>query len=144
MPLLIPTPKIKIAKALDEFGFEYTANLACGLGPSLALTAEAMQAWPKCQDPEHTRCTWTMPVLLPKLAFTASMLSLGPHVSAASSRTARTWLFIIKQATEGITFIKSKGLEVRFSSEDSFAAISSDLLTLYKHVDKVGVPTASA
>ncbi|KAJ3045823.1 mitochondrial Homoaconitase, partial [Rhizoclosmatium hyalinum] len=47
--------------------------------------------------------------------------------------------YIIKQATEVITFIKSKGLEVRFSSEDSFRSDLVDLLNLYKTVDKLGV-----
>jgi homocitrate synthase len=47
--------------------------------------------------------------------------------------------FIIKQATEVITFIKSKGLEVRFSSEDSFRSDLDDLLRLYTTVDKLGV-----
>ena len=47
--------------------------------------------------------------------------------------------YIIKQATEVITFIKSKGLEVRFSSEDSFRSDLQDLLRLYKTVDKLGV-----
>lgn len=33
----------------------------------------------------------------------------------------------------------SQGVEVRFSSEDSFRSDLSDLLTLYKAVDKAGV-----
>jgi homocitrate synthase len=45
----------------------------------------------------------------------------------------------MKQATEVIQFIKSKGLEVRFSSEDSFRSDLVDLLSLYRHVDKLGV-----
>jgi homocitrate synthase len=47
--------------------------------------------------------------------------------------------YIMKQATEVIQFIKSKGLEVRFSSEDSFRSDLVDLLSLYRHVDKLGV-----
>jgi homocitrate synthase len=47
--------------------------------------------------------------------------------------------FIIKQATEVIKFIQSKGLEVRFSSEDSFRSDLVDLLNLYKTVSKLGV-----
>ena len=47
--------------------------------------------------------------------------------------------FIIKQATEVITYIQSKGLEVRFSSEDSFRSDIDDLLRLYQTVDKLGV-----
>lgn len=47
--------------------------------------------------------------------------------------------FITKSAIEVINFIKSKGLEVRFSSEDSFRSDLVDLLSLYRTVDKVGV-----
>jgi len=45
--------------------------------------------------------------------------------------------YIIETATEVINFIKSKGLEVRFSSEDSFRSDLVDLLNVYKAVDKV-------
>lgn len=47
--------------------------------------------------------------------------------------------YIIKTALEVIEFVKSKGLEVRFSSEDSFRSDLVDLLTLYSAVDKIGV-----
>lgn len=42
-------------------------------------------------------------------------------------------------AIEVIQFVKSKGLEIRFSSEDSFRSDLVDLLSLYAAVDKVGV-----
>ncbi|MCB0144476.1 MAG: homocitrate synthase, partial [Caldilineaceae bacterium] len=38
-----------------------------------------------------------------------------------------------------IDFVKSQGLEVRFSSEDSFRSDLVDLLTIYREVDKIGV-----
>jgi homocitrate synthase len=47
--------------------------------------------------------------------------------------------YIEKTAIEVIEYIKSKGLEVRFSSEDSFRSDLVDLLSLYRAVDKVGV-----
>jgi homocitrate synthase len=47
--------------------------------------------------------------------------------------------YIVKTAGEVINFIKSKGIEVRFSSEDSFRSDLVDLLNLYKTVDKLGV-----
>ena len=47
--------------------------------------------------------------------------------------------YIINTAIEVINFVKSKGLEVRFSSEDSFRSDLVDLLSLYSAVDKVGV-----
>ncbi|CAJ0904062.1 10185_t:CDS:2, partial [Entrophospora sp. SA101] len=38
-----------------------------------------------------------------------------------------------------IQFVKSKGIEVRFSSEDSFRSDLVDLLSIYRAVDKLGV-----
>ncbi|KAI1767043.1 hypothetical protein GGR53DRAFT_518655 [Hypoxylon sp. FL1150] len=46
---------------------------------------------------------------------------------------------IQKLALEVIEYVKSQGVEVRFSSEDSFRSDLVDLLTLYKAVDKAGV-----
>jgi len=47
--------------------------------------------------------------------------------------------YIKKTAVEVIEFVKSKGLEVRFSSEDSFRSNLVDLLSIYSEVDKIGV-----
>jgi len=47
--------------------------------------------------------------------------------------------YITKTAIEVITFVKSKGIEVRFSSEDSFRSDLVDLLSIYQTVDKIGV-----
>ena len=46
---------------------------------------------------------------------------------------------VTQQAIEVINFIKSKGVEVRFSSEDSFRSDLVDLLSIYRVVDKLGV-----
>jgi homocitrate synthase len=47
--------------------------------------------------------------------------------------------YITQTAIEVIEFVKSKGIEVRFSSEDSFRSDLVDLLSIYRTVDKVGV-----
>jgi homocitrate synthase len=47
--------------------------------------------------------------------------------------------YIHKAAVEVIEFVKSKNIEVRFSSEDSFRSDLVDLLSIYRTVDKVGV-----
>ena len=47
--------------------------------------------------------------------------------------------YIKDKAIEVIKFVQSKGLEVRFSSEDSFRSDLVDLLSLYKAVNEVGV-----
>jgi len=47
--------------------------------------------------------------------------------------------YIKNTAIEVIEFVKSKNIEIRFSSEDSFRSDLVDLLTIYSAVDKVGV-----
>lgn len=47
--------------------------------------------------------------------------------------------YIKNTAIEVINFVKSKGIEIRFSSEDSFRSDLVDLLSIYSAVDKVGV-----
>ena len=56
---------------------------------------------------------------------------LGQHLDAT--------LIIYQTAIEVVQYVKSKGLEVRFSSEDSFRSDLVDLLSVYSAVDKVGV-----
>ena len=47
--------------------------------------------------------------------------------------------YIRDTALEVITFVQSKGLECRFSSEDSFRSDLVDLLNIYSAVAKAGV-----
>jgi homocitrate synthase len=47
--------------------------------------------------------------------------------------------YITKTAIEVINFVKSKGIEVRFSTEDSFRSDLVDLLSIYQTVDRIGV-----
>ena len=47
--------------------------------------------------------------------------------------------YIKQTAIEVINFVKSRGLEIRFSTEDSFRSDLVDLLSIYSAVDKVGV-----
>ena len=47
--------------------------------------------------------------------------------------------YITKTAIEVINYVKSKGIEVRFSSEDSFRSDLVDLLSIYQTVDRIGV-----
>ncbi len=47
--------------------------------------------------------------------------------------------YITNTAIEVINFVKSKGIEIRFSSEDSFRSDLVDLLSIYSVVDRIGV-----
>ncbi|NTV64782.1 MAG: homocitrate synthase, partial [Oscillochloris sp.] len=51
----------------------------------------------------------------------------------------RTLDEIIERAMEVITYLKSKGMEVRFSCEDSFRTPLPDLIRVYQAIDSLGV-----
>lgn len=55
------------------------------------------------------------------------------------ARESQLILRRVQTAIEVIEFVKSKNLEIRFSSEDSFRSDLVDLLSVYSAVDKVGV-----
>lgn len=47
--------------------------------------------------------------------------------------------YIIQKALEVIQYVKDRGIEIRFSTEDSFRSDLVDLLAVYRAVDKIGV-----
>jgi len=47
--------------------------------------------------------------------------------------------YIIESAKKVLSYIKSQGVEVRFSTEDSFRSDIVDLLQIYREVDKLGL-----
>jgi homocitrate synthase len=65
--------------------------------------------------------------------------SLEPLHILESTHTAKDMTYIKNTAIEVIKFVQSKGIKIRFSSEDSFRSDLVDLLSIYSAVDKVGV-----
>ncbi|CAH1760487.1 615_t:CDS:2 [Entrophospora sp. SA101] len=106
--------KIEIAKALDTFGVEYI---------ELTSPAASEQSRQDCQ----AICVDGVDVVIG----TSSYLREFSH--------GKDMDYITEKATEVIQFVKSKGIEVRFSSEDSFRSDLVDLLSIYRTVDKLGV-----
>jgi len=132
--------KIKIAKMLDEFGVEYlelTSPAASEQSRNdiMAITKLGLKA----KILTHTRCH----IDDAKKAIDTGVD--GIDVVIGTSSYLRTFShgkdmdYIVKTAGEVINFIKSQGIEVRFSSEDSFRSDLVDLLGLYRTVDKLGV-----
>ncbi|KAF2236553.1 homocitrate synthase [Viridothelium virens] len=121
--------KIKIAKALDELGVDYI---------ELTSPAASEQSYEDCK----TIC---------KLGFKAKVLT---HIrcnmqDAKLACDCESYLrehshgkdmtYIKNTAIEVMQYVKSSGIEIRFSSEDSFRSDLVDLLTIYSAVDRVGV-----
>ncbi|KAJ8331334.1 homocitrate synthase lys21 [Batrachochytrium dendrobatidis] len=132
--------KIKIAEALDAFGVEYielTSPVAskqslhdCQAICKLNLKAKILT---------HIRCHMDDARIAVESGVDGVDVVIGTSSILRKFSHGKDMDYILKQATEVITYIKSTGLEVRFSSEDSFRSDLVDLLTLYRAVDKLGV-----
>ena len=132
--------KIKIAKALDTFGVEYIeltspaaseqSRLDCETICKLNLNAKILT---------HIRCHMDDARIAVETGVDGVDVVIGTSSLLREFSHGKDMKYIIKHATEVIKFIQSKGLEVRFSSEDSFRSNLDDLIELYTAVDKLGV-----
>ena len=132
--------KIKIAKALDNFGVEYIeltspaaseqSRLDCETICKLNLNAKVLT---------HIRCHMDDARIAVETGVDGVDVVIGTSSLLREFSHGKDMGYIIKHATQVIKFIQSKGLEVRFSSEDSFRSDFNDLITLYTAVDKLGV-----
>ncbi|KAJ3020873.1 UNVERIFIED_CONTAM: mitochondrial Homoaconitase [Siphonaria sp. JEL0065] len=132
--------KVKIAKALDDFGVEYieiTSPAASEQSRQDCITICNLGL--KAKILTHVRCHMDDARIAVETGVDGLDVVIGTSSYLREFSHGKDMDYIIKQATEVITFIKSKGLEVRFSSEDSFRSDLVDLLNLYKTVDKLGV-----
>ncbi|KAI8619065.1 HMGL-like-domain-containing protein [Chytriomyces sp. MP71] len=132
--------KIAIARALDDFGVEYieiTSPAASEQSRQDCITICNLGL--KAKILTHVRCHMEDARIAVETGVDGLDVVIGTSSYLREFSHGKDMDYIIKQATEVIQYIKSKGLEVRFSSEDSFRSDLVDLLNLYKTVDKLGV-----
>jgi len=133
--------KIELALALDEFGIEFAELTSPCASPGSERDARAIARLPlknmrilthvRC-DMEDARVAVDTGVFGLDLLFgTSSLLREFSHGKSIS--------YIIETASRVIDFVKSQGVQVRFSSEDSFRSEEADLLAVYQAVDGFGV-----
>ena len=132
--------KIKIAKALDNFGVEYIELTSPAASEQSRLDCEAIcKLNLNAKILTHIRCHMDDARIAVETGVDGLDVVIGTSSFLREFSHGKDMEYIIKHATEVIQFIKSKGLEVRFSSEDSFRSNFEDLLNLYTAVDKLGV-----
>ncbi|KAI4591514.1 hypothetical protein LQW54_013450 [Pestalotiopsis sp. IQ-011] len=144
--------KIKIAKALDAFGvdcIELTSPAAseqsrkdceaiCKLGlKAKILTHDSKK--PNRKTPPDVRCDMRDVKLAIDTGVDGLDIVIGTSQHLREHSHGKDMAYIQKTAVEVIKYVKEKGLEARFSSEDSFRSDLGDILTLYAAVDKAGV-----
>ncbi|ERS96882.1 uncharacterized protein SPSK_02501 [Sporothrix schenckii 1099-18] len=132
--------KIKIAKALDEFGVDYIELTSPAASEQSRMDCEAIcKLGLKAKILTHVRCTMEDAKIAVETGVDGLDVVIGTSHMLREFSHGKDMEYITKSAIEVINFVKSKGLEVRFSSEDSFRSDLVDLLALYRTVDKVGV-----
>ncbi|KAJ1547509.1 mitochondrial Homoaconitase [Cladochytrium tenue] len=132
--------KIALAKMLDGFGVEYIEVTSPAASEQSRLDCEAIcKIGLNAKILAHVRCHMDDVRIEVETGVDGLNVVFGTSAVLREYSHGKSMDYIMRQAEEVITFIKSKGLEVRFSSEDSFRTDRSDLLALYKLVDKLGV-----
>ncbi|CAO3660003.1 unnamed protein product [Umbelopsis ramanniana] len=132
--------KIEIAKALDDIGVDYLeltspmaseqSRLDCTAIANLGLKAKILT---------HIRCHMDDAAVAISTGVDGLDVVIGTSSYLREFSHGKDMDYITAKAIEVITFIKKSGLEVRFSTEDSFRSDLVDLLSIYKAVDKIGV-----
>ncbi|CAK7273411.1 homocitrate synthase lys21 [Sporothrix epigloea] len=132
--------KIKIARALDDFGVDYIELTSPAASEQSRQDCEAIcKLGLKAKILTHVRCTMADAKIAVETGVDGLDVVIGTSHMLREFSHGKDMEYITKSAIEVINFVKSKGLEVRFSSEDSFRSDLVDLLALYRTVDKVGV-----
>ena len=135
-----PEQKIEIARMLDDFGVEYLELTSPAASPGSATDcATIANLGLSCKILTHTRCSLDDARLAVDTGVDGIDVVFGTSSYLREFSHGKEMDYIIESAVEVIEYIKSQGLEVRFSSEDSFRSDLVDLLVVYRAVDKIGV-----
>ncbi|OCT48066.1 Homocitrate synthase, mitochondrial [Cladophialophora carrionii] len=132
--------KIEIAKALDEFGADYIELTSPAASEQSRRDCEAIcKLGLKSKILTHIRCHMDDARIAVETGVDGVDVVIGTSSFLREHSHGKDMTYIKNTAIEVINFVKSKGIEIRFSSEDSFRSDLVDLLSLYQAVDKVGV-----
>jgi homocitrate synthase len=133
-----PSQKVAIAEKLDEFGVEYLELTSPCASPQSDEDVRAIAALPlRAKVLTHVRCH------LGDARQAAATGADGIDVLFGTSSKLRAFSHgksveeIIETGSEVVSYIQAQGLEVRFSSEDSFRSEPRDLLRVYQAIDRL-------
>ncbi|KAI0291914.1 homocitrate synthase [Multifurca ochricompacta] len=132
--------KIAIAKALDKFGVEYIELTSPAASEQSRRDCEAIcKLGLNAKILTHIRCHMDDARIAIETGVDGVDVVIGTSSFLREFSHGKDMTYITKTAIEVINFVKSKGIEVRFSTEDSFRSDLVDLLSIYQTVDKIGV-----
>jgi homocitrate synthase len=132
--------KIEIARALDDFGVEYMELTSPAASPESNNDCRALaRLGLRTKLLTHVRCTMDDARLAVDTGVAGIDVLFGTSSLLREFSHGKDLGYIVESAVRVIEYIKSQGLEARFSSEDSFRSLEDDLITVYSAVDAQGV-----
>jgi len=125
---------------LSEFGVEYIELTSPAASEQSRRDCEAIcKLGLKSKILTHIRCHMDDARIAVETGVDGVDVVIGTSSFLREHSHGKDMNYIRKAAVEVIEFVKSKGIEVRFSSEDSFRSDLVDLLSIYRTVDQIGV-----
>ncbi len=132
--------KIEIAKALDAFGVEYLELTTPVASPESRRALETIAGLGlNAKILTHTRANLHDAQMAAECGVDGVDILFGTSSELREFSHGRDVDGIIDESLEVIRFVKSQGLNVRFSSEDTFRSDKRDLLKVYAAADNAGV-----
>jgi homocitrate synthase len=134
--------RIRIAQALDEFGVEYLELTSPLASPGSAEDLKAItRLGLKARILTHIRCHKEDAQMALDTDVDGIDVVIGTSSHLRQFSHGKTIEEIISLAAEVLPWIRARapGIELRFSTEDSFRSEEAELLRVYLAVDRLGV-----
>lgn len=132
--------KLEVARALDAFGVEYLELTTPVASPESRRALEAIAGLGlNAKILTHTRANLHDAQMAAECGAYGVDILFGTSSELRRFSHGRDVSSIIDESLEVIAFVKAKGLNVRFSSEDTFRSDKADLLRVYAAADRAGV-----
>ncbi len=132
--------KVEVARALDAFGVEYLELTTPVASPESRRALETIAGLGlNAKVLTHTRANLSDAKMAAECGVDGIDILFGTSSELRAFSHGRGVSDIIDQSLEVILYVKSQGLNVRFSSEDTFRSEKADLLRVYAAADAAGV-----
>ncbi|RYO81319.1 hypothetical protein DL764_009780 [Monosporascus ibericus] len=137
--------KCRIATMLSDFGVDYIELTSPVSSPQSYEDCKTIcKLGLKSKILTHVRCNMEDAKKAVECGVHGVDIVFGTSSFLREFSHGKSMEMIQETALKVIEYVKSQGVEVRFSSEDSFRSDLVDLLTLYKVCDKAGVNRVSS
>ena len=132
--------KVEIARALDAFGVEYLELTTPVASPESRRALETVaDLGLNAKILTHTRANLSDAQMATECGVDGIDILFGTSSELRAFSHGRGVPDIIDESLEVIRYVKSRGLSVRFSSEDTFRSEKADLLRVYAAAAAAGV-----